>query len=819
MSFAGSTSFASLHAAGTAALIISADPSLGPDGVEDILYTTALCIDDSSCYGGPCPLPNNVYGHGRIDAFEAVSYTLSILAPFDLPWLGETPISGTLDAGMGVAIQVTFDTAGLATGVYTGALGIASSDPITPLVSVPVTLNVLPTPHIVIAPQSFSAILPVGGIQTDTLTISNDGDATLSFTLYETSTHGLMAPLLSVPGSPANPYPSGTPIQVEALARTQVLFLGRARLIIYLRLQPDLSGAYAFPSQAQRAQFVYDRLLETAALSDDLYNWLVSQGAEPHRLLTANAIAATLDAAQLEAVAARPEVGRIGINGYAHAITDGGGAMANVPAPLTVEWNIARIRADEAWSVFGVTGARAVVGEIDTGVMYTHPALISQYRGNLGGGNYDHNYNWYDFINNMPAPYDDHSHGTFGMGVAVGDDGLGNQIGVAPGAQWMAVKALDAGGGGTLEDLHAALQWMLAPTDLTGANPDPSKAPDVVLNMWGISSYYCDHYFDLNLTVLRAANILPVFAPGGEGPGCGTVATPAADPNALSAGATDNSDTIAPFSANGPSCYDGSIKPDLAAPGAEIRSSTNDGSYQVWSGTSFSTAHLAGAAALLFSANPDISLDTLEQNLFDTAVCHEPAYCGGDACPGANNTYGYGRIDVFEAVSLTLGTRYYDLPWLIAGPVTGVMPPGGSMNIPITFDASTVQPGIYTGGIGIESNDPLLPFTVLPVTLTVYAPCQPIADLSAGFTPFTPTVGEVVTFTASATGTLPISYTWWFVDDDVIATGPVVTHVFTTPNYFYQVVLTAENACDIQHRMLFVLVGGPYRYHLPIISR
>ena len=212
--------------------------------------------------------------------------------------------------------------------------------------------------------------------------------------------------------------------------------------------------------------------------------------------------------------------------------------------PRTVEWNIAKIRADEAWSTFGIRGQGAVVGVIDTGVMYTHPALVNQYRGNLGNGVFNHNYSWFDFVSGLPVPNDDSGHGTFGMGIAVGEDGGVHQIGVAPDAQWIAVKACSMQFGCTLEDLHAALAWMLAPTDLAGGNPNPAMAPEVVLNMWGMVSYTCDHSFDPDIMALRAANILPVFAPGGEGSGCGTVALPAANPEALAAGATDSTDML-----------------------------------------------------------------------------------------------------------------------------------------------------------------------------------------------------------------------------------------------------------------------------------
>jgi subtilisin family serine protease len=823
------TSWSAAHTAGAAALVISADPLLAVNDVEEILFSTALCIDDSQCGGSTCPDPNNVYGYGRIDAYEAVSATQVTIPPVDLPWLSEDPISGTLGVGEGVGVEVTFDATGLEAGGYQGALGITSTDPDTPFASIPVTLEVvsLPQPIISIEPLSFSAILPEGGVQTDTLTIRNDGDALLTFTLYEISTaHQLMSPPveLTIPDR----FPADSQVQVDEEVMIRLSEQARARLVLYLRGEINFSGANPFTGKDARGWYVYNQLLETAAQSADLYNWLLFQGAQPRRLLTANAIAATLDIALLEKVLNFPQVGRVGVNRTIIALPDEARMVNKLPSslwdllslpagPLAVEWNIARIRADEAWATFGVTGGRATVGIIDTGVVYTHPALVNQYRGNLEDGNFNHNYNWYDVVYGQPAPYDGNGHGTFGAGIAVGDDGQGNQIGVAPGAKWIAIKAMDDGGGTTEEYLHAALQWIIAPTDLTGNNPDPSKAPDVALNMW--RWYACTGSFDLDLAALRAANILPVFAPGHDGPGCSMVVYPAANPNTIAAGATDQNDVISTISGHGPSCVDNSIKPDVVAPGVDIRSSTNDGDYAVWSGTSFSTAHLAGAAALLFSADPAIDIDTLEGTLFSTAVCHAADYaCPGDGiCPKPNNTYGYGRIDVFEAVSTTLGTAF-DVPWLTAGPLAVVLPPGNNFNASVIINATGMEPGTYQAGIAIESNDPSAPYTTLPVSLSVYEPCEPISNITVSFTPTDPLVGETITFTASAEGTQPISYTWRF-EDGSYDNGKKVTYIFNSAGV-HVVSLHIENACDnVDLEIQLVVQAVIRRILMPLIIR
>jgi hypothetical protein len=102
---------------------------------------------------------------------------------------------------------------------------------------------------------------------------------------------------------------------------------------------------------------------------------------------------------------------------------------------------------------------------------------------NLGGGTFNHNYNWWGGAGS-PAPVDGDGHGTHTMGTMVGDDGGSNQIGMAPGAKWIACAGL--GGADTVE----CFEFFLAPWDLNGQNPDPSKTPDSINNSWYDTSGY-----------------------------------------------------------------------------------------------------------------------------------------------------------------------------------------------------------------------------------------------------------------------------------------------------------------------------------------
>ena len=118
-------------------------------------------------------------------------------------------------------------------------------------------------------------------------------------------------------------------------------------------------------------------------------------------------------------------------------------------------------------------------------------ALKPKYRG-WNGTTADHNFNWHDAIHsgggscgpNTVAPCDDQGHGTHTAGTTVGDDGTGNQIGVAPGVKWIGCRNMDQGNG-TPATYTECFQFMIAPTDLAGNNANPALRPHVLNNSWG----------------------------------------------------------------------------------------------------------------------------------------------------------------------------------------------------------------------------------------------------------------------------------------------------------------------------------------------
>lgn len=252
------------------------------------------------------------------------------------------------------------------------------------------------------------------------------------------------------------------------------------------------------------------------------------------------------------------------------------------------------------------------------------------------------------------------------MGTMVGSV-PGDTIGVAPDAKWIGVRNMERGWGKPSTYIEG-FEWFMAPTDLNNENPDTDKSPDVINNSWGcppnegcdLSNFNIMHAVVANV---KAAGIVVVVSAGNSGNECGSVDDPAAIyEESFSVGATRSNDTIANFSSRGAVSIDGSFrsKPNVSAPGVGVRSCTPGGNYAFFSGTSMAGPHVAGAVALILSAAPELkgNVDVIEDILEQTSV---PKYtdqtCNGIAGTEIpNNTYGYGRIDVLEAVKLALKT-------------------------------------------------------------------------------------------------------------------------------------------------------------------
>jgi serine protease AprX len=265
----------------------------------------------------------------------------------------------------------------------------------------------------------------------------------------------------------------------------------------------------------------------------------------------------------------------------------------------------------------GYTGKGVGIAILDTGI-YPHQDLVRPKNRIVA---------FKDFINNRQTPYDDNGHGTFVAGVAAGNGYLsgGKYRGIAPDASLIGVKVMDENGSGDSSDIIAGMQWVVNNKDKynirvlsvsLGAKPGSVTKFDPL-------AVAVDAVWDKGIIVVVAA--------GNSGPRQNTITTPGISSKVITVGAVDDKRTIeyeddkmADFSSRGP-VNRRLIKPDLVAPGVNIRSlATNkeyrgtrleemSEPYRNMSGTSVSTPIVSGAAALMLSMNDKLTPDEIKK--------------------------------------------------------------------------------------------------------------------------------------------------------------------------------------------------------------
>ena len=277
----------------------------------------------------------------------------------------------------------------------------------------------------------------------------------------------------------------------------------------------------------------------------------------------------------------------------------------------------ADISAVAAWDQATGDGS-LVVGVIDTGIDYNHPDLAANMwvnPGEIAGNGIDDDGNGYvDDVHGINAitgsgdPMDDHSHGTHCAGTigAVGNNGRG-VVGVAWDVKLMALKFLGASGSGFTSDAIEALAYATDMKSNYGVNIR------ITSNSWG-GGGYSQSLADA-IAASNAAGMLFVAAAGNDAldndinphyPSSYGAA------NVISVASSDRNDNSSWFSNYGATSV------DLAAPGSAIYSTVPGGGYSTKSGTSMATPHVAGAAALLWGHQPNLSVADVKATLLQT---------------------------------------------------------------------------------------------------------------------------------------------------------------------------------------------------------
>jgi bacillopeptidase F len=326
-----------------------------------------------------------------------------------------------------------------------------------------------------------------------------------------------------------------------------------------------------------------------------------------------------------------------------------------VDNPESVEPGLRIINAHLLWAQ-GITGQGRIVMGIDTGVHPNHPALQHKWRGN----HVPSNQAWFDPGGGTTTPNDCDGHGSHTVGTMTGwSPTTGDTVGVAPGAEWIAAKTICSSP--HTSNSIAAFQWAMNPD----GNPSTiDDMPDAISNSWYDPDVTneCSGIYKTTLDAVEAAGIAVVFSAGNSGPGTSTITKPkninTNNVNVMCTAAIDgaqyiggNTNPIASFSSRGPSVCGGTgsllIKPEVSAPGVNVRSSGSATGYTVLSGTSMASPHVAGAVALLKQFAPNLTGKEILEALYNTAVDLGAA--------GEDNNYGMGLIDVYAAF-LSLGT-------------------------------------------------------------------------------------------------------------------------------------------------------------------
>jgi bacillopeptidase F len=418
----------------------------------------------------------------------------------------------------------------------------------------------------------------------------------------------------------------------------------------------DLTDRVDLPALAARLRSEH---LDKRARRDAVVDAL-ERTAERQQTVLRPALDRMLAAGRLDRVDSLAVVNRLVVRGRAEAILalsaepqvsavlpdwtndDGTPPTSLVPDPSTLgerftSWALPAMGAPALWAQ-GLDGKGVTVAAIDTGADAAHEQLAS---GRAAGAR-----GWYDPVRGSEFPRDEHGHGTSVLSEAVGRNPAGRLVGVAPGATWAAALGNDRNRYSRVRASLAA-DWVLR-----------VARPDVLVNAWSHDEEPCSR-FDLPfIDAWKAAEIFVVFPAGNAGPGPATGEPPASltgvfpgDRSVVAVGGSDPAGAVHPTSSRGPGRCGARTFPTFVAPGAALPYAVAGRAqrYATGTGTSLAAGLVAGAAALLLQADPEMSPDELEDVLAES--CRDVPPRGPDDASGA------GAIDLPAALARARAAR------------------------------------------------------------------------------------------------------------------------------------------------------------------
>ncbi len=440
----------------------------------------------------------------------------------------------------------------------------------------------------------------------------------------------------------------------------QMLDSGAETLPVYILLadQVDVLGLRATfnrdkTSLQERSQIIIPALMEKAAstqgpLLEYLYELPNIDTDRIVPLWITNLIQVELTIPQIKKISLRRDVGKLEFITPEIAFSPETSEAAPF-SPNGSELGLRSIKADKLWQM-GYSGYGRRIMIQDSGVHGVHPALRLNYQG------YHVAEDRFAYTGGNPIVPNDCAingifHGTHVAGTTCGLDRLNNDtIGVAHNAKWIAAPLANLTGACDEARFSQIQNYQFA------LNPDGDSntiddMPDAINNSFGAQGG-CQNTSAVanSQDALEAAGVAVVWAAGNDGPGVSTTSS-SSDINhdlviSFSVAALNsNATTAVGFSSRGPSdCGNtGSllIKPEVSAPGVNVRSSNGVSGYTNSSGTSMASPHVAGAVVLLKEAFPDLPGEDIKLALYQTADDL------GEV--GEDNTYGMGIINLLDA--------------------------------------------------------------------------------------------------------------------------------------------------------------------------